>query len=136
MEAAAVHTRGPAVVRLWQAGLVLGLGVLGLHYLAHMSEGGSRVYETWVYEGLELLAALGCLARAALVRAERAAWLFIGAALPATPFGDILYDFWYGGNPPFPSAADVAYLAFYPLLFVGIALLLRRGGSTFSTSLW
>src|SRR5215470_275153 len=136
MEAAAVHTRGPAVVRLWQALLVAGLGVLGLHYVGHVSEGGSRAYETWIYEGLELFAALGCLARAVLIRAERAAWFFIGAALLATTAGDILYDFWYGGNPPFPSAADVGYLAFYPLLYVGIALLLRRRVSTFSASLW
>src|SRR5215470_3395320 len=136
MEAAAVHTRGPAVVRLWQALLVAGLGVLGLHYVGHVSEGGSRAYETWIYEGLELFAALGCLARAVLVRAERAAWFFIGAALLATTCGDVLYDFWYDGNPPFPSAADVGYLAFYPLLYVGIVLLLRRRVSTFSRSLW
>jgi diguanylate cyclase (GGDEF)-like protein len=110
--------------------------VLGLHYLGHVAEGGSRLYETWFYEGLELFAALGCIARAVLVRAERSAWLFIGAALLATTCGDVLYDFWYGGNPPFPSAADVAYLAFYPLLYVGIALLLRRRVSTFSASLW
>ncbi len=136
MEAAAVHTRGPAVVRLWHAILVAGLAVLGLHYVSHVSEGGSRLYETWFYEGLELLAALGCIARAILVRAERSAWFFIGAALLATTWGDVLYDFWYGGNPPFPSAADVAYLSFYPLLFVGIALLLRRRVSAFGTSLW
>jgi diguanylate cyclase (GGDEF)-like protein len=135
MEAAA-HSRPPAVPRVWQAILVAGLAVLGLHYLGHVAEGGSRLYETWFYEGLELFAALGCIARAVLVRAERSAWLFIGAALLATTCGDVLYDFWYGGNPPFPSAADVAYLAFYPLLYVGIALLLRRRVSTFSASLW
>jgi diguanylate cyclase (GGDEF)-like protein len=136
MEAAAVHTRGRAGVRLWQALLLGGIAVLGLHYLVHVSEGGPRLYETWFYEGLELLAALGVLARAIFVRAERSAWFFIGAGLLATTIGDILFDFWYGGNPPFPSAADIAYLAFYPLLFVGIALLLRRRVSTFSASLW
>ena len=135
MEAAA-YSRPPAVPRVWQAILVAGLAVLGLHYLGHVAEGGSRLYETWFYEGFELLAALGCLARAALVRAERSAWFFIGAALLATTSGDILYDFWYGGNPPFPSVADVAYLAFYPLLYVGIVLLLRRRVSTFSATLW
>ncbi len=135
MEAAA-HSRPPAVPRVWQAILVAGLAVLGLHYLVHVAEGGSRLYETWFYEGIELLAALGCLARAAFVRAERSAWFFIGAALLATTCGDVLYDFWYGGNPPFPSVADVAYLAFYPLLYVGIVLLLRRRVSTFSATLW
>jgi diguanylate cyclase (GGDEF)-like protein len=62
--------------------------------------------------------------------------LFIGAALLATTCGDVLFDFWYGGSPPFPSAADVGYLAFYPLLYVGIVLLLRQRVSTFSPSLW
>jgi two-component system cell cycle response regulator len=135
MEAAA-HLRAPAVLRLWQAILVAGLAVLALHYLGHFSAGGPRIYETWVYEGLELLGAFGCLGRALFFRAERSAWFFIGAALLATTIGDILYDFWFDGNPPFPSAADVGYLAFYPLLFVGIALLLRRRVSTFSASLW
>ena len=132
----AANLRAPAVLRGWQSILVAGLGLLGLHYLVHFSAGGSRLYETWLYEGLELFAALGCIARAVLVRAERLAWLFIGAALLATTCGDILYDFWYGGNPPFPSAADIGYLAFYPLLYVGIVLLLRRRVSTFSASLW
>jgi len=135
MEVAA-HLRAPSVLRLWQTILVAGLVLLGLSYIGHFSPGGSRLYQSWVYEGLELLAALGALGRALLVRAERAAWFFIGAALLATTSGDILFDFWYGGNPPFPSAADVAYLAFYPLLYVGIVLLLRRRVSTFSASLW
>lgn len=136
MEAAPAHTRGPAVLRLWHTILLIGLGLLGLHYLGRVSIGGSRLYETWLYEGLELLAAFGCLARAGFVRAERSAWLCIGAALLATTAGDVLYDFWYSGKPPFPSAADVGYLAFYPLLYIGIALLLRRRVSTFSASLW
>jgi GGDEF domain-containing protein len=135
MEAAA-HLRAPAVIRLWQAIFAAGLVLLALSYIGHFSPGGTRLYETWIYEGLEVLAALGALTRAVLVRAERAAWLCIGAALLATACGDILFDFRYGGDPPFPSAADVAYLAFYPFLYVGIVLLLRRRVSTFSASLW
>jgi two-component system, cell cycle response regulator len=137
MEAAA-HLRASAVVRLWQTVLVAGLALLALRYLGHIAAvgGTQRLYQTWFYEGLELLAALGCLARAAFVRAERSAWFFIGAALLATTCGDVLFDFWYGGSPPFPSAADVGYLAFYPLLYVGIVLLLRQRVSTFSPSLW
>ncbi len=135
MEAAA-YPRAPAFLRAWQAILLTGLVLLGLHYLGGVSVGGSRVYETWLYEGLELFAALGCIGRGALVRAERVAWFLIGAALLATTCGDVLYDFWYGANPPFPSACDVAYLLFYPLLYVGIVLLVRRRVSTFNASLW
>src|SRR5256714_9342367 len=135
MEAAA-HFRAHAVLRLWQAILVAGLVLLGLHYVGHLSAGGSRLYETWFYEGLELLAAFGCLARAAFVRAERSAWFFVGAALLATTIGDILYDFWFGGSPPFPPPAAVPSPPFSPLLYVGIVLLLRRRVSTFSATLW
>jgi len=134
MEAAA-HLRAPAVLRAWQAILAVGVAVLAVSYLGRYSPGGTRLYETWIYEGLELLAAFGCLARSVLVRAERPAWFFIGCALLATTIGDVLFDFWYGGNPPFPSAADVAYLLFYPLLYVGIVLLLRRRVSI-SATLW
>ncbi|HEY1564456.1 MAG TPA: diguanylate cyclase [Gaiellaceae bacterium] len=135
MEAAA-HLRAPAVLRFWQAILVAGVAVLMVSYVGHLSPGGGRLYQTWAYEGLELLAALGVLVRAVLFRAERSAWLFVGLGLLVTTCGDILYDFWYGGNPPFPSAADVGYLSFYPLLYIGIVLLLRRRVSTFSASLW
>jgi hypothetical protein len=106
MEGAA-HLRAHAVHRLWQA--------------TRASNSSQRS---------------AVLPRAALVRAERSAWFFIGAALLATTIGDILYDFWFGGSPPFPSGADVGYLAFYPLLYVGIVLLLRRRVSTFNGSLW
>jgi two-component system cell cycle response regulator len=136
MDVAATHIRGHAVLRFWQAALVAGLGLLAVSYVGHLSPGGPRLYQTWFYEGLEVLAALGVLGRSLFVRAERTAWLFVGAGLLATTCGDILYDFWFGGNPPFPSAADIGYLAFYPLLYIGIALLLRRRVSTFSTSLW
>lgn len=135
MEAAA-HLRAHAVPRAWQAILAVGVAVLAVSYIGRYSPGGTRLYETWIYEGLELLAALGCLARSVLVRSERLAWFFISCALLATAVGDLLFDFWYGGNPPFPSAADVAYLLFYPFLYVGIVLLLRRRVSTFSATLW
>ena len=136
MEAAARHIRGRAVLRLWQVTLVAGLVVLALHYLRHVSEGGPRLYETWFYEGLELLGALGCLARAAFIRAERSAWFFIGAALLATTCGDVLFDHVYNGDPPFPSMADASYLAFYPACYLGIGLLLRSRVSRFSATIW
>ncbi len=135
MEAAA-HHRARALLRVWQAILLLGLIPLGMAYIGHFSPGGTRLYQTWVYEGLELLASLSTLARALFVRAERSAWFFVGAGLLATTCGDIVYDFWFHGNPPFPSAADVGYLAFYPLLYVGIVLLLRTRVSRFSASPW
>ena len=135
MEAAA-HLRAPAAIRLWQAILIAGLALLGVSYIGHFSPGGrgcTRAGSTraWRFSPRSVRST-----RAVLVRAERSAWLCIGAALLATACGDILFDFRYGGNPPFPSPPTSAYLAFYPLLYVGIVLLLRRRVSTFSASLW
>jgi GGDEF domain-containing protein len=125
------------MLRAWQGVLVLALLGLAAHDVAGIGQPrGNVVFDRWLYEGIELVAALGCLVRAARVRAERAAWLAIGLALLSTTVGDVLYDFAYGANPPYPSAADAFYLAFYPACYVGIGLLLRARLSRFSASLW
>ncbi len=56
--------------------------------------------------------------------------------LLSTTIGDVIYDFGYGGNPPFPSPADAFYLGFYPLSYLGIVLLVRSRISRFNASLW
>jgi len=48
----------------------------------------------------------------------------------------VIYDFVYGGSPPFPSSADIFYLGFYPASYLGIVLLIRSRVSSFNTSLW
>ena len=64
------------------------------------------------------------------------AWLALGIALLSTTGGDVIYDFGYGGSPPFPSLADVFYLGFYPASYLGIVLLVRGRISSFNASLW
>ena len=123
-------------LRLWQAGLLASVALLVVHDVGWVGRTGSPVFDRWLYDGVEFAAGLGCLARAALVRPERWASFALGAALVLTTTGDVLYDFAYGGNPPFPSAADVFYLAFYPGCYVGLGLLLRARVSRFSASLW
>ncbi len=39
-------------------------------------------------------------------------------------------------EPPFPSLADALYLAFYPLVYAGLILLLRARVTHFHTSQW
>lgn len=54
-------------------------------------------------------------------------WWLMGAGQLTWSGGDLVYT-WYDrftDGPPFPSAADVLYLAAYPLLAVGFALLIR-----------
>jgi two-component system cell cycle response regulator len=121
---------------LWRALLVLGVAVLALHDATSLGGSHGRLLDTWLYDGLELLAAAGCLARPLVVRRERAAWLALGLALLVTATGDFLWDFAYGSDPPFPSWADAVYLAFYPASYVGIVLLVRKRISGFNASLW
>ena len=61
---------------------------------------------------------------------DRLPWYLFGAGLAAFVGGDAIFDYYTAGgsNAPFPSAADALYLAAYPLLFVGMAVLIRRFG--------
>ena len=64
-------------------------------------------------------------------RADRVAWLLIGAGLLAWTFGEVWYTvvLWDLKAVPVPSIADAGYLAFPPLAATGLVLLLRRGVS-------
>jgi diguanylate cyclase (GGDEF)-like protein len=124
------------VLRTWQIALVAGLALLAAHDVGGLGSGGGHFFDRWLYEGLEAAAAAGCLVRAVRVPRERLAWLALGAGLLSTTIGDAIYDFGYGGNPPFPSPADAFYLAFYPLSYLGIVLLVRSRISRFNASLW
>ncbi len=129
--------RGWRPLNLWRGTLVLGFAVLAAHDVAGLGgHAHDRLFDTWLYEGIELAAGIGCLWRGAVVQRERWAWVALGSALVLTTTGDILYDFAYGGSPPFPSAADAFYLAFYPVTYLGLVLLLRHRVSRFSASLW
>ncbi len=122
---------------LWRALLIGGLVVLAAHDVAGVGwRGSGPFFDAWLYDGLEVVAAVGVLGRSLVVGVERAPWLAVGLALLVTTTGDLLYDFAYGSNPPFPSLADGFYLGFYPALYVGIVLLVRRRISGFSASLW
>ena len=85
-------------------------------------------FENWAYPGLSALAGGFCLARAALHRSERAAWLVIGLGVMASAAGDV---WWYLARYDFRETipaftpADALWLAFYPAGFVSICLLVR-----------
>jgi diguanylate cyclase (GGDEF)-like protein len=126
-----------AGLRAWQGALILGIGLLIAHDAAGLDwRGHSTLFDRWLYDSIELVAGLGCLARAVLYKAERGTSIAFGLALISTTIGDVLYDFVYGGNPPYPSVADLFYLLFYAGCYVGLGLLLRSRVSRFSASLW
>jgi diguanylate cyclase (GGDEF)-like protein len=87
---------------------------------------------------LLLAASLACLARGIAVKAERLPWLLLGVALALWTAGDLYYFFAFSltADVPIPSVADAFYLAFYPVSYVALALLLRRRMRDFHGNLW
>src|SRR6266498_4032899 len=128
--------RRAAIVRAWYVLAGGGLAVFSLH--AIQGFGGPTVddfFNRTLYNALVLFAVLGCALRVAWVRAERGAWLALTAAVAMWATGEILFDFAYGGSPPFPSLADVFYLGFAPACYVGLILLVRGHASRLNGSL-
>ncbi|MDP8943853.1 MAG: diguanylate cyclase [Actinomycetota bacterium] len=124
---------------LLQAGAV----VLLLAYAAQAAGGlgGAAlddVFDAWVYSGLIVCAAVLCLARAAIVRLERAAWLAIGLGVLSWAAAEVHYAVFLANLavPPYPSIGDALFLAFYPLSYVGLILLVRARLRDFPSALW
>src|SRR5438309_619130 len=122
--------RGPAssaralLLRAGGGAAVAGFIFFALHLAFGLGGPGLDEFtDKWLYDGLELLAAAGCLLRALWVRSERGAWVVLGLGVLVFAAGDVVFDFYYGGNPPGVSLADVGYLAFYPASYVGVTLL-------------
>jgi len=95
-------------------------------------------FDSWVYNGLLVAASLACLGRGLAVKAERLPWLLLGLALALWTAGDLYYFFAFSAtaDAPIPSVADPFYLAFYPVSYVALALLLRRRMQGFRGNLW
>ncbi len=75
---------------------------------------------------LDLVAVLMCIAVAFAERRPKArlAWTLIALAAAADGTGNLLYGLYdMAGQSPFPSLADGFYLAFYPLLLIGLLVL-------------
>jgi two-component system cell cycle response regulator len=90
------------------------------------------------YDTVVVAAGLACLTRALRGGPERAAWIAISASVLAWAAGEIWWTAYIEGNPdaPYPSPADVGYLAFYPLAILGLYLLVRARARELDPRLW
>jgi two-component system cell cycle response regulator len=90
------------------------------------------------YDAVVVCAALACLTRALRGGPERGAWLAISASIFAWGAGEIWWTLYIEGNPdaPYPSPADIGYLAFYPLAALGLYLLVRARAEELDRRLW
>ena len=122
-------------------GLVTGAGLAA--YAAHVAfgfggEGSDGFFQDWVYNALVLSAALSCLVRGVMVRAERARWLSLGGGLLCLFGAELYYTLHLSrlADPPYPSLADALYLAFFPASFAGLVLFAPRASRQLRASLW
>ena len=64
---------------------------------------------------------------------ERASWMFIGLGITAWGVGMVVWSYYelgLGQETPFPSFADLGYLALPPLMFIGLLMLPTSGTLT------
>ena len=95
-------------------------------------------FKNGVYYGLIIAASAGCLLRAALSRHDRWAWGLIGLGLAVWTAGDLYYLLRLQNlaTTPVPSLADLFYLAYFPLIYVGVVLLMRERVVGATRALW
>jgi hypothetical protein len=100
--------------------------------------GPDWLFDNWIHNIILGACAALVLARAAFEPIAREAWLAFGIALTFWFVGSVGWVLLYAGNPnpPYPSFADVLWLAWYPLLAVGIFYLIRVRVPQFELHRW
>jgi two-component system, cell cycle response regulator len=117
--------------------LLGGTLLIAIHDWLGVDAGLSALSEV-LYDAVVLGAGVACLMRASDYRRERTAWLLIGAAILCWGAAEVYWTLFIEGNPsaPYPSPADVGYLAFYPLAYAGLAMLVRARAHEINWRLW
>ena len=125
----------------WAIGVVLfgGAAVTALHdWLGLGGADLDRAINGVIYDSVIVCAGLACLLRASRGGRELAAWLAFGAAVLAWAAGEIYWTLYIEGNAgaPYPSPADLGYLAFYPLAIAGLYKLVQARATELDPRLW
>src|ERR1044072_4947969 len=115
-----------------------GTALVTLHYWLGVGGGLHDVIGTAIYDAVVLGAGLACLTRASAYGRERSAWILIRLAILAWGPAEVYWAVAIENNPnaPYPSPADIGYLAFYPLAYAGLALLVRARAPELNSRLW
>ena len=105
--------------------LALGVVVFTASTLLRDHAGRNVILDSYLYSALNISAAAFVLFRAFRARAERWPCLLIGAGMASFAAGDVVYALWVPEGQ-MPSVADPLYLAFYPLVYAGMVMLMRE----------
>jgi diguanylate cyclase (GGDEF)-like protein len=115
------------------------LAACALQALVHADTGAfSWLLEKWGYNVVLIGSGLLCLMRAVRVARERVAWLTMAVAVIGWALGNVYYTvvLWDLDPIPIPSVSDALWLVYYPIVYVGVAMLLRARIARFHASLW
>jgi hypothetical protein len=124
------------LVYVWIVLVVL-TGLEALNELGWIG-GPTSLYQLWFHDIVLAAAAILMLARASFEPTTRRAWLAFGLAMAVWCVGSIAWSVVYGSrsHPPYPTFADVLWLLWYPLMVVGIVLLIRVRFQRFDLHRW
>lgn len=122
-------------------GVVLfgGTALFVLHnWLGLGGPGVDTIINEALFDAIVLSAGLACVMRALRGGPERAAWFLIGATILLQAATEFYWTATYASdpNPPYPSAADIGWLAFYPLAATAIVLMVRARAQALNWRLW
>jgi diguanylate cyclase (GGDEF)-like protein len=98
----------------------------------------AAVYDLGLYNAVYAGAALVCLAAVRRSHADRVAWASLAVAILLGVVGNLVYSLTIAPreDEPFPSVADLFYLAYYLPLYVALVGLIRARVSRFHASMW
>ncbi len=108
---------------IWLVYLLLGGVAIAIYYVLP-----SKVSQALLYDGLNLSSIVAILVGLRLLRPfQPVSWALIAAGSVMSLAGNITWDIFelVLHEEPFPSVADVFYLAQYPLLVAGVLLMVR-----------
>ncbi len=94
--------------------------------------------EIYAYNGAILLPGIACLVRASASRVLRGAWIALGVGLVSWALADLYWTLAFEGvdKIPYPSWADVGYLAALPCFYVGVVLLVSGRIGNLNAASW
>jgi len=103
--------------------------------------GGHRLddlFDRGIHDTLFVAAAVTVLVRAVLDERGRDAWMMIGLALLFNAIGELVFTvFYFHEDPePFPTVADIFWLAYFPFVIAGLAFLVRDRVTGFELHRW
>jgi diguanylate cyclase (GGDEF)-like protein len=118
--------------------LALGTAFVAAHDWLGMGGDALDSAAELVYDAVIIAAGVTCVARSLTGGRERWAWLAIGLAILSWGAAEV---YWTAGiindpSPPYPSPADIGYLAYYPLAGLGLVLLVRARAHALDWRLW